>query len=176
MQTDLLKKMGWKEVNGELVGEAASLINFLKKKLDLQDFSEQEKAIFNSAVDEDGKMKFPDLSNSPIAPRLEKFLFAILNNKIVRIKAHGEPFVQVSNALLQYDQKPVTFKNATKKQVKLYSKFDYNDDYGTNGTRGYVIDPKGKLNSKGVRCKIALTDNYRNLFFTNYFINNCITI
>jgi hypothetical protein len=160
MRKDLLEEMGWEEVDGKVQGDIEDLISYIKDKLKKQGYTDHE----ISAIETDnGKV---DLSTSPVAPRLERFLFSIVNNKLVRIKTKGEPLVQASAAFFQKFSKP------TAEQTKEY------DDFGTNGLRGYVVDPVGELNAKGervykntkaVRVKIALTENYENLYMTNYF-------
>jgi hypothetical protein len=159
MKRDLLKKMGQKEPGNPQ--NQINLIEFVKKELAKQGFSKHE----IEAIDSDNGTV--DLSTSPVAPRLERMLMAIINNKLVRIKTKGEPLVQVSSSFTQK-----RFTKPTAEQIKEY------DDFGTNGLRGYVVDPVGELNTKGervykntkaVRVKIALTENYEGLYNTKYF-------
>lgn len=154
MRKDLLTELGWEEKNGKLVGDMETMLSYIKNKLKEQGYSKHEIQVFETR---NGKI---DLSTVPIAQRLERFLLSIINNKLVKIKIKGESFVQVSGAFFQ------KFKKPSKEELKLY------DDFGTNGIRGYVVDPKGKENTKGVRVKIALTENYENLYNTKYFIKN----
>lgn len=157
MRKDLLTELGWEEKDGKLVGDVETMISYIKGKLEEQGYSKQE---IESIETDDGKI---DLSTSPIAPRLERFLFSIVNNRLIRLKIKGESFVQGSAAFFQKFAKP------TSDQLKAY------DDFGTNGLRGYVVDPTGKENTKGVRVKIALTENYENLYNTRFFINGKIS-
>lgn len=151
MRKDLLTELGWEEKNGKLVGDIETMISYIKGRLAEQGYSKHE---IDAIETDNGKI---DLSTSPIAQRLERFLFSIVNNRLVRLKIKGEAFVQVSGAFFQKYQKP------TEDQKKLY------DDFGTNGLRGYVIDVNGKENTKAVRVKVALTENYENLYKTSYF-------
>jgi hypothetical protein len=155
MRKDLLTELGWSEKpDGTLDGNLETMISYIKKKLEEQGYAKHE---IDSIETDNGKI---DLSTTPIAQRLEKFLFAIVNNRLVRLKIKGEPFVQASAAFFQKFDKP------TDVQTKQY------DDFGTTGTRGYVVDPNGIENTKGVRVKIALTKNYENLYNTKYFEGN----
>jgi hypothetical protein len=162
MKRDLLKKMGQKESGNPQ--NQINLIEFVKKELAKQGFSKHE---IDAIETDDGNV---DLSTSPVAPRLERMLMAVINNKLVRLKTKGEPLVQVSSAFTQQ-----RFTKPTAEQTKEY------DDFGTNGLRGYVVDPVGELNAKGervykntkaVRVKIALTENYEGLYNTKYFTKN----
>ena len=153
MKRDLLKKMGQKEPNDPQ--NQVKLIEFVKKELAKQGFSKHE---IDAIETDDGTV---DLSTSPVAPRLERMLMAVINNKLVRLKTKGEPLVQVSSAFTQQ-----RFTKPTAEQTKEY------DDFGTNGLRGYVVDPNGKNNTKAVRVKIALTENYEGLYNTKYFTKN----
>ena len=155
MRKDLLTELGWTEKpDGTLDGDLETMLSYIKGELEKQGYAKHE---VDSIETDNGKI---DLSTSPIAQRLEKFLFAIVNNRLVRLKIKGEPFVQGSAAFFQKFDKP------TDEQTEAY------DDFGTTGTRGYVVDPNGKENTKAVRVKIALTKNYENLYNTNYFVGN----
>lgn len=156
LRKDLLTEMGWEEKDGKLQSlkggeDLTTMLAYIKGKMQEQGYSKHEIKVLET---DNGKL---DLSTSPIAPRLERFLFSIINNRLVRIKIKGEAFVQVSAAFFG-------FKNATAKQVAEYK----DDDFGL---RGYVVDPNGEENTKGVRIKIALTENYENLYNTRYFVN-----
>jgi hypothetical protein len=71
MRKDLLKELGWREVNGKLQGDLETMLSYIKKKLEEQGYSKHE---INSIETDDGKI---DLSTNPIAPRLERFLSLI---------------------------------------------------------------------------------------------------
>jgi alkylated DNA repair dioxygenase AlkB len=160
MRKELLKELGWTEKNGKLEGNIEDMIGFIQLELEKQGFSQHEIDVIANDTSES-----VDLSVSPISARLEKLIMAIVNNKLVRLKVNGEPFVQVSSAFTQ----SVKFKKPTAKQKKLY------DDFGTNGLRGYVVDPNGEENTKGVRVKIAFSENYQGLFNTKYFVDGVET-
>ena len=119
--------MGWNEKEPKNEQNQIKLIKFVKKELIKQGFTAHEVSVIDS---DNGTV---DLSTSPVAPRLERMLMAIINNKLVRIKTKGESLVQVSSAFMQE-----RFSKPTAAQTKEY------DDFGTNGLRGYVVDPKVK--------------------------------
>lgn len=148
MKDQLIKDLGWELVNGKPKGDILNMINFVKKELVKQDYSQHEIDFIEYETNSD-----IDLSLSPEAARLEKLLMAVVNNRLVRLKIKGEALVQFSAA----------FTNPTPADIAKY------DDFGTNGLRPYVVDPKGKENTKGVRVKVALTENYQNLFNTTYY-------
>ena len=157
MRKNLLKEMGWKEVNGQLQTlkgdqDLTSMLAYIKNKLKEQGYSQNE---IDAIETDDNKI---DLSTSPIAPRLERFLFSIINNRLVKLKIFGEPLVQVSSAFFG-------FKKATEAQLAQYR----DDDFGLSG---YVVDPEGNNKTKAVKVKIALTKNYQNLYQTFYFAQN----
>lgn len=157
MRKNLLKEMGWKEVNGKLQTlkgdqDLTTMLSYIKGKLKEQGYSQHE---IDSIETDNNKI---DLSTSAIAPRLERFLFSIINNRLVKLKIFGEPFVQVSSAFFG-------FTKATEEQKAEFK----DDDFGLSG---YVVDPDGKENTKGVKIKIALTKNYENLYQTFYFKKN----
>ena len=148
MKDQLIKDLGWELVNGKPQGDMLNMINFVKKELVKQDYSQHEIDFIEYEANSD-----IDLSLSPEAARLEKLLMAVVNNRLVRLKIKGEALVQFSAA----------FASPTPADIAKY------DDFGTNGLRPYVVDSKGKENTKGVRVKVALTENYQNLFNTTYY-------
>ena len=149
MSNDLLEEMNWAVKDGQLKGSPEDMITFLKKKLEAQGFTQEDIA----GLETDGQ-SFPDLSSSVSAARLEKFVFSIVNKKLIRLKVTGEPLVQASNVGLQKFRKP------TKEELEEYTDKDL---------KPYVIDPDGEKNTKGFGFKIALTENYKSLYKTDYF-------
>jgi len=148
MRKDLIKEIGWKEKpDGTLDGDLDSMLTYIKKKLADQDYSQHE---IDAIESDNGRI---DLSTNPIAPRLERFLFAIINNKLVKLKSKGEAFVQASSV----------FTNPTDAQKGEHSDFGLSD---------YVADINGLDNTKGTKVKIAITANYENLYQTSYFVKN----
>jgi len=156
LKYDLLDEMGVDHVKGKFdlnPDSITNMIGYLTKKLKAQGYSDHQLSILNS---ENGKA--PNLSLSPEAPRLEKLLMAVINNRLVRLKLFGEAYVQTSSAFFE------PFTNATEEQKEIH------DDFREEG--GYVVDPTGKENTKGCKVKVALTDNYKNLYKTSYFIKD----
>jgi predicted NAD-dependent protein-ADP-ribosyltransferase YbiA (DUF1768 family) len=157
LKLDLYEEFGYDIEDGipvESEQTMLEMIDYLKTKLLEQGYTTHELEAFNTD-DEDSDL---DLSTSPIAARLEKFMFSIVNNKLVRVKVNGEPFVQVSNAFFHKFTKP------TDEEQKLYDDFEEG--------AGYEVDPTGKNKTIGVRAKIALTKNYENLYKTSYFVKD----
>ena len=154
MRKDLLEEMGWTEVNGLPEGNIDDMITYVVDILKSQGYSDHEIDFVQYSSN-----KKIDLSLSPQAARLEKLLMSVINNRLIKLKIKGEPLVQVSSALTQ------TFKKPTKEQTKEY------DDFGTNGLSGYIVSTNGSKETIGAKVKVALTDNYQNLFSTNYYVN-----
>lgn len=165
MGVDLLDEMGWKEEAGELVGKPEDLITYLRKRLSSQGgYTEDQLAILDlskpSQAEEDEE-EFPDLSVSAAASRLEKFLFSIVNNKMIRLKVTGEPLVQAPNVGLQKFRSKLTEEEKQK--------------YTDKNLPGYIIhttkDPvTGKIKDTiGCGVKVAITENYSNLYKTAYY-------
>jgi hypothetical protein len=88
---------------------------------------------------------------------------AVVNNRLVKLKLNGEPLVQFSSAFTQ------KFKKPTKEQQALY------DDFGTNGLESYVVSKDGTVDTKGVKVKIALSENYEGLLKTSFFVDGKAT-
>jgi len=154
MGVDLLDDMGWVQEGEEFKGTATDLITYLKKKLEGQEgYTEEDLAILDVSKEDE----FPELSISPAAARLEKFLFSIVNKKMIRLKVTGDPLVQVSNAGMQ---KFRGGKNLTAEEKNKYTDKDL---------QGYIGTPSGTI---GMKVKIAITDNYANLYKTKYYKKN----
>jgi len=154
MRKDLLEEMGWTEVNGLPEGNIDDMITYVVDILKSQGYSDHEIDFVQYSSN-----KKIDLSLSPQAARLEKLLMSVINNRLIKLKIKGEPLVQVSSALTQ------SFKKPTIEQTKEY------DDFGTNGLSGYIVSTNGSKETIGAKVKVALTDNYQNLFSTNYYVN-----
>ena len=148
MSNDLLEEMNWAVEDGQLKGDPEDMITFLKKKLETQGFTEEDLKGIEVGVD------FSALSS---AARLEKFVFSIVNKKLIRLKITGEPLVQVSNVGLR------GFRLPTDEELEEYTDKDLNS---------YIVDPNGEKNTIGFGIKIALTENYKSLFKTDYFVKD----
>lgn len=154
---ELLEEMDWSvnEKTGKLEGDPADMLKFIVKTLKKQGVSDYDIKLLDT--ENPGKT---DISIHPMAPRIEKLLLSIVNNRLAKPKLKGEPLVQAPNTFSQPFRKP------TDKEYEKHKNF------GTNGLPSYVVDPNGVINTKGVKLKIALTENYENLFYTDYFVKN----
>ena len=153
MGIDLLDEMGWIKDGEDFKGSAEDLIAFLKKKLEAQgSYTEEDLAILNTPKSDE----FPDVSAGTAAARLEKFLFSIVNKKMIRLKVTGEPLVQASNVGLQKLRSTLT-----PDEKALYTDKDL---------PSYSLNPDGSLAATNV--KVAITDNYSNLYKTKYYSQN----
>lgn len=147
---ELLKEMGWNEhVKDNPEGTDEDRLTFVTKHLKKKGISDSELEFMgnNTAVK-------VDMSLSPVAARLERLLVSMVNNRIARPKIKGEAFVQVSGAFTQKYSKPST--------TDL-------EKYGTSGLASYIVDADGKKDTKGFKCKIALTENFQHLDQLHYF-------
>ncbi len=156
-KAEILRNLKFKEVidpktgTVKLEGDIQVMLGFIRKELEKQGYSKTEIDLIQS--NEKGTV---DLSSHPLAPQIEKNLVSIINNRLVRLKVNGEPLVEGSSAFFQ----DVKFKKPTEKDL---------NNYGTNGLRSYVVDPDGKVDTKGMGVAIALNEDYQKLFFTKYF-------
>ena len=132
--------------------DISKFITYIKNELVKQDYSEEELAILNNKIG-----STIDISISPFAPRIEKALAALMNNRLVKLKSKGAALVEGSPTFMQKWKKP------TEEDIKNYK----NDDLPS-----YVVDIDGKQNTKGCGVKIAITTNYENLFRTAFFTKN----
>ena len=164
LKLELYEEFGFDIDSGKPVENEETMLKMiesLKKKLRDQGYTEYELEAFDTdspEEDTDSPEKKVDVSTSPIAARLEKFMFSVINNKLVRLKVNGEPFVQASNAFFHKFTKP------TDEETAKYDDFEEN--------AGYIVDPTGKNKTIGVKVKIALTKNYENLYKTKFFEQN----
>ena len=142
--------------DGTVEGKTEVMIGVLIKELKEQGFSDHELSEFNADNPED-----VDVSTSPLAPRFERLVMSIINNRLVRVKIKGEPLVQLSSAFMQKFRKP------TKAELRT------NGAFGTNGLRSYVTDPD--KNTLGFGFKRALNKMDQRLFKTSYFVFNTTT-
>lgn len=151
MGIDLLEEMNWEQDGDKFKGTPEDLITFLKKRLEGQGYTEEQLAILDISKEHE----FPDLSISAVAARLEKFLFSIVNNKMIRLKVTGDPLVQASNAGMQKFRSRLTDEEKEK--------------YTDKDLQGYIVTPSGTI---GCKVKIAITENYSNLYKTKYYKKN----
>ena len=163
MRRQLLKEIGWTEADVKSKNTSPekmiAMIDFVVREMKKQGYSDHEIKF----IEEDKTNKDIDLSLSPTAARLEKLLMAVVNNRLVKLKLNGEPLVQFSSAFTQ------KFKKPTKEQQALY------DDFGTNGLESYVVSKDGTVDTKGVKVKIALSENYEGLLKTSFFVDGKAT-
>jgi hypothetical protein len=132
--------------------DISKFITYIKNELVKQDYSEEELAILNNKIG-----STIDISISPFAPRIEKALAALMNNRLVKLKSKGAALVEGSPTFMQKWKKP------TEEDLKNYK----NDDLPS-----YVVDINGEQNTKGCGVKIAITTNYENLYRTAFFTKN----
>jgi hypothetical protein len=159
MGIDLLDDMNWVQEDGEFKGSAEDMITYLKKKLESQEgYTEEDLAI----LDVSKPYEFPKLSISTAAARLEKFLFSIVNKKMIRLKVTGDPLVQASNVGMQSIlHKFRGGKKLTDEERKKYTDKDL---------PGYDFNADGSITA--MKVKIAITENYTNLYNTKYYSEN----
>jgi len=163
MKRQLLKEIGWTEADVKskktTPEKMIAMIDFIVRDMKRQGYSDHEIKF----IEEDKKNDEIDLSLSPAAAKLEKFLMAIVNNRLVKLKLNGEPLVQFSSAFTQKFRKP------TDEETALYN------DFGTNGLESYVVSKDGTVDTKGVKVKIALSENYEGLLKTRFFVDGKAT-
>lgn len=170
----LLKEIGWTtDKNGKPIGDEKSLVEFVQKEMREQGFSEHD--INYLDYDEDMNMIYNTISidTSLQSDRIERMLLAIINNRIIRQKIKGTPFVEVSGAFA--NRTDTKFFKPTKEDYKKY-KFSYPDavknydEYvqellktvGTSGLPFYL--PILGTATKAMKVKIALQGDYVNMF------------
>ena len=132
--------------------DISDFITYIKNELIKQDYSEEELKILNNKIG-----STIDISISPFAPRIEKALTALINNRLVKLKSKGAALVEVSPTFTP------KWKNPTEEDIKEYK----NDDIPS-----YVVDINGEKDTKGCGVKIAITKNYENLYQTSFFTKN----
>ena len=160
---ELLEDLGW-SINpetGEPEGDMATMVNFLVKEFKEQGLTDHELEPLNIS----GNLEDLDLSLSALAPRLDKLLMSIVNNRLVRTKLKGEPYVEGSSAFTQSDRS-IRLRKPTAEEEAEHGSF------GTNGLSFYRIDPEGKKNTLGFAFKRAFTKADMGLFQTAYFVQN----
>lgn len=142
----LKREIGWDEedlASGK--GDLTKLISFIQKELTRQDLADHE--IDFIKIDEEGKLVH-DLSVSLSAPKIERALNAIVNQRLVRQKVNGEPLVQLSSSLLEP-------RKLTEEEKEKYQ-------WSTNDLKTYREDPEtGQTLAMDV--KVALQGNFENL-------------
>lgn len=171
---NLLNEIGWtKDKSGKPIGPEKSLVEFVQKEMREQGFSEHDIKYLD--YDEDMNMIYNTISidTSLQSDRIERMLLAIINNRIIRQKIKGTPFVEVSGAFA--NSTDTKFFKPTKEDYEKY-KFSYPDavknyeqyvtelrkNYGTSGLPFYL--PVLGSATKAMKVKIALQGDYVNMF------------
>lgn len=137
---ELKNEIGWSDDNNE--ANMKKLLPFLQDELSRQDLADHE--IDFLKVDNKGNLVY-DLSLSATAPRLEKALTAIVNQRLVRQKVNGEALIQVSSSL--YENRKPTSEDLKK--------------WGTNDLLTYRIGKDGKTLPMDV--KVAFSGSFEKL-------------
>lgn len=144
----LLDEAGWtQDKDGNPRGNLKDLMSLVKKDMSRQDIADH--LIDFIKVDQNGSLVYPlDLHTN--AEKIERLLTAMVNNRLIRQKVHGEALVQVSSALTENQGR---FTNATKEQIQNYR--------GTIDLPTYHQTESGKTSA--MKVMIALRGDYLNL-------------
>lgn len=143
-KAQLLKKAKLRvDENGDVVGNMANLVKYVKSQLSNQELADHELDFID--VDFDGNLKH-DLSFSLAADKIERLLNALVIKALIRQKTNGESLIQVSGAMLE--RKP-----------------DEETKYGgTNGLTYYTINKDGNY-INAMKVKIAMQGDFEKLLY-----------
>lgn len=184
-KSKLMEEIGWKIKDGKYVGSDKALIDFIKDEMKEEGFSEHE--INYITYDDNMNQTYTTVSldTSFDSERIEKMLLGIINNRIVKQKLKGEPFVEMSGAFANSTNSD--FYTPTKEQYEKY-KFSHPDslknyeeylemlqnEYGTSGLPFYR--PMLGSAMKAMKVKVALRGDYTNLLNLIHIDGNKIAV